>query len=287
MSEDKKNIKTETEMEDKNKDSKDRIAAENIKVNNSSKDDKKLSKSDNLDLADVSEIDSEIQSGITEANDPENTKSDSKVFNQVSIFGKKVGMTRLFLDDGNNSCPVTVVEAGPCFVTQIKTQDSDGYDSVQISYGDIKESKTTNARKGHFAASNVSPMRHLKEFRVKNTADFALGDKISVSSFSEGDYVKVKGRSIGRGFAGHMKRHGFGGGRKSHGKNSVMRKAGSIGAGSDPSRVWKGTRMAGRMGFDNVSIKNLAIVKVDEVKNLLFIRGAVPGSNKGLVFITK
>ena len=219
--------------------------------------------------------------------DAKTPKPDVKIFDQVSIFGKKLGMTRLFIDDGNNSCPVTVVEAGPCYVSQIKTIDSDGYDSIQISYGDIKAYKTNKAKKGHFAGADLDPQRYLKEFRVTNTANFSLGDKISVSSFSEGDYVTVKGKSIGRGFAGHMKRHGFGGGRKSHGKNSVMRKSGSIGAGSDPSRVWKGTRMAGRMGYENVSVKNLKVIRVDEVNNLLFIKGAVPGSNKGLVFITK
>tara|TARA_Y100001980_G_C14547222_1_gene327661 strand:- start:1740 stop:2579 length:840 start_codon:yes stop_codon:yes gene_type:complete len=279
MTEDKKNIKPEIEMDNKNKASSNE-AHSTEKVDKTSSPEKNVPvEKNNTSEKDVVDV---------KSNTPEIDKSnDSKIFNEVSIFGKKIGMTRLFLDDGNNSCPVTVVEAGPCYVTQIKTQESDGYDSVQIAYGDIKDSKTNSARKGHFALSNVSPMRYLREFKVKNIDDFALGDKISVSSFSEGDYVKVKGKSIGRGFAGHMKRHGFGGGRKSHGKNSVMRKAGSIGAGSDPSRVWKGTRMAGRMGFDNVSVKNLAIVKVDEVKNLLFIRGAVPGSNKGLVFITK
>ena len=210
-----------------------------------------------------------------------------KDYSQVSIFGKKIGMSRIFLDEGNHSCPVTVIEAGPCYVTQIKTKDSDGYDSIQISYGKVKENKINKASKGHYSKSKTAPMKFLKEFRVDSVEDFNLGDKILASAFSEGDLVGVSGRSIGRGFAGHMKRHGFGGGRKSHGKNSVMRKAGSIGAGSDPSRVWKGTRMAGRMGFDNVSIKNLSVVRVDASNNLIYLKGSVPGSNKGLVFITK
>ena len=218
---------------------------------------------------------------------PEVPVEEGKRYDQVSIFGKKIGMSRIFLDEGNHSCPVTVVEAGPCYVTQIKTENNEGYDSVQISYGAIKEKKVTKALRGHYSKSGTSPTRFLKEFKVSNIEDFSIGDKISAASFSEGDYVSVVGRSIGRGFAGHMKRHGFGGGRASHGKNSVMRKAGSIGAGSDPSRVWKGTRMAGRMGGDTVSIKNLAIVKIDLSNNLIYLKGSVPGSNKGLVFITK
>ena len=211
----------------------------------------------------------------------------SKDYSQVSIFGKKIGMSRIFLDEGNHDCPVTVIEAGPCYVTQIKTKNNEGYDSIQISYSEAKKNKVNKASSGHYAKSKTPPMRFLKEFKVDDISDFSLGDKISVSAFSEGDLVNVSGRSIGRGFAGHMKRHGFGGGRKSHGKNSVMRKSGSIGAGSDPSRVWKGTRMAGRMGFDNVSIKNLSVVKIDESNNLIYLKGSVPGSNKGLVFITK
>ena len=130
-------------------------------------------------------------------------------------------------------------------------------------------------------------MRHLKEFRINPDDQFSLGEKIEVDVFNEGDYVQITGVSKGRGFAGVMKRHNFGGGRASHGKNSVMRKSGSIGAGSDPSRVWKGTRMAGRMGGDNVSIKNMAIMKVDLSKNLLYLKGSVPGANKGLLFISK
>ena len=217
----------------------------------------------------------------------EESEINSRYYEQVSIFGKKIGMSAIFLDEGNQSCPVTVIEAGPCYVTQIKTKDNEGYDSIQISYGQAKKNKINKASKGHYLKSQTPPMRFLKEFRVDSIEDFSLGDEILVSAFSEGDLVGVSGRSIGRGFAGHMKRHGFSGGRKSHGKNSVMRKAGSIGAGSDPSRVWKGTRMAGRMGFDNVSIKNLAVVRVDASNNLIYLRGSVPGSNKGLVFITK
>ena len=210
-----------------------------------------------------------------------------KDYEQVSIFGKKIGMSRIFLDEGDSDCPVTIIEAGPCYVTQLKTLNADGYNSVQISYGDMKAKKVTNATKGHYKKAGLEPMKFLKEFKVDNIDNFSIGDKITASCFSEGDTVNVKGKSIGRGFAGHMKRHGFGGGRASHGKNSVMRKAGSVGAGSDPSRIWKGTRMAGRMGFDNISIKNLSVVKVDANNNLIYVKGSVPGANKGLVFITK
>ena len=276
---------------------KDKKISDDMKIDDSKKNiaidsnDENLNKnlSEDKDLSKIASIEEDKAKSSDKPSklDAKSPKPNVKIFNQVSIFGKKLGMTRLFIDDGNNSCPVTVVEAGPCYVSQIKTIDSDGYDSIQISYGDIKAYKTNKAKKGHFAVSDLVPQRYLKELRVTNTTNFSLGDKISVTSFSEGDYVTVKGKSIGRGFAGHMKRHGFGGGRKSHGKNSVMRKAGSIGAGSDPSRVWKGTRMAGRMGYANVSVKNLKVIRVDEVNNLLFIKGAVPGANKGLVFITK
>ena len=208
-------------------------------------------------------------------------------YKNISMFGKKIGMTRLFFDKGNENCPVTVIEAGPCFISQIKTLNLDGYNSIQISYGDIKEKNTNKAMKGHYSKAGVKPNRFLKEFRVDDTDEFNLGDEINVNVFKEGDSVKVSGKSIGKGFAGHMKRHGFGGGRRSHGKNSVMRKAGSIGAGSDPSRVWKGTRMAGRMGGDNVSIKNMAVVKIDFSRNLIYLKGSVPGANKGLLFISK
>ena len=181
-----------------------------------------------------------------------------------------------------------MVKAGPCAVTQVKNLKKDGYCAIRIGYSDLKPSKVNKAMTGHFSKSNSTPKKVFKEFRVKSDGNSPeLGDLVDINQFTVGDFVKVTGFSIGKGFAGHMKRHGFSGGRASHGKNSVMRKAGSIGAGSDPSRVWKGTRMAGRMGFDNVSIKNLAVVRIDASNNLIYLRGSVPGSNKGLVFITK
>ena len=215
------------------------------------------------------------------------SEEDPLNYDCVSIFGQKVGMSRLFLDDGDSDCPVTVVSAGPCYVTQLKTIEKEGYNAVQISYKEVKKANVTKPLAGHFKKSGSPVNSMLKEFRVEDLNDFNIGDEINVSAFEVGDKVRVLGKSIGRGFAGHMKRHGFGGGRASHGKNSVMRKGGSIGAGSDPSRVWKGTRMAGRMGGDNVTVKNLSIVKIDKEKNLLYINGSVPGANKGLVFISK
>ena len=240
---------------------------------------------DNLDPKEAAP--EEVEAAPEEVEAAPEEMEHGKDYDQVSIFGKKIGMSRIFLNEGDFDCPVTIIEAGPCYVTQLKTLSVDGYNSVQISYGDMKAKKVTNAIKGHYKKAELEPMKFLKEFKVDNIDNFSIGDKITASCFSEGDVVNVKGKSIGRGFAGHMKRHGFGGGRASHGKNSVMRKAGSVGAGSDPSRIWKGTRMAGRMGFDNISIKNLSVVRVDVDNNLIYVKGSVPGANKGLVFITK
>ncbi len=202
------------------------------------------------------------------------------------IIGKKIGMTRIF-DDSGVDYPVTMVEAGPCVVTQVKTVANDGYASVQLGFDNLKGSKSTKALQGHFKKSNLSVKRHLKECGFDSDVDFNPGDFVDVANFTVGELVAVTGVSKGRGFAGHMKRHGFGGGRRSHGKNSVMRKAGSIGAGSDPSKVWLGTRMAGRMGNDKVTVKNLQVVRVDLENNLLFVSGAIPGANNEIVYITK
>jgi large subunit ribosomal protein L3 len=202
------------------------------------------------------------------------------------LIGKKIGMTRIFNDSGIDY-PVTVVEAGPCIVTQVKTESNDGYSAVQLGFKNLKDAKTNKAQKGHFEKSSVSSKKHLKECRFENDVEYKVGDTVDVTSFELGDNVSVTGTSKGHGFAGHMKRHGFGGGRRSHGKNSVMRKSGSIGAGSDPSKVWLGTRMAGRMGNDKVTVKNLQVVRVDLENNLLFVSGAVPGANNEIIYIAK
>lgn len=202
------------------------------------------------------------------------------------IIGKKVGMTRIFNEEGVDY-PVTIIEAGPCNITQIKTEKSDGYDAIQIGFDEKKENRTDKASKGHFTKAATTPKKELKEYRVGTKHSAKVGDTLTVEMFDIGDIVNVTGVSKGKGFAGHMKRHGFHGGSRTHGKNSVMRKAGSVGASASPARVWPGSRMAGRMGSDRVTMKNLIIVQVDTDKNLLFVKGAVPGANNGIVYITK
>ena len=194
-------------------------------------------------------------------------------------------MTRIFDDIGNN-LPVTIIEAGPCPIVQVKSVDKEGYSSLQLGF--INDKNPTKPLSGHFEKANIdNPTKILKEFRCENLSGDFLGKEVKVNSFDEGDFVSITGLSKGKGFAGHMKRHNFGGGRASHGKNSVMRKAGSVGAGTWPGRVWKGTRMAGRMGGDNVTVNNLKVVKVDFDNNLLFVKGAVPGPSKSIVYIQK
>ena len=202
------------------------------------------------------------------------------------IIGKKIGMTRIF-DEYGMDFPVTVVEAGPCSVTQVKSKSSNGYSSIQIGFLDSGQDKINKSQAGHFAKASVSPKKFLKEFIIDDVEGVDVGAAVTAGNFKVGDFVSVSGISKGKGFAGHMKRHGFGGGRRSHGKNSVMRKAGSIGAGSDPSRVWPGTRMAGRMGGERKTVLNLEVARIELDKNLLFLKGAVPGSKNGIVYISK
>jgi len=206
----------------------------------------------------------------------------------TNIIGKKIGMTQLFSDEGN-VFPATIIEAGPCSVTQIKNIDTDGYKSVQIGYDNvINKNKANKASIGHFNKSKSTPKKVLKEFRVDNDKNLPqLGDVIDVNQFNPGEFITVTGYSIGKGFAGHMKRHGFGGGRASHGKNSVMRKAGSVGAGTSPGRIFPGMKMAGRMGNDKVTTKNLQILDIDYDSNLIFVKGSVPGSKNNYIFLRK
>jgi large subunit ribosomal protein L3 len=199
------------------------------------------------------------------------------------IIGKKVGMTSIF--DGGKQLAVTVIQAGPCVVTQVKTVESDGYNAIQLAFDEKKEKNTTNALKGHFKKANTTPKRKVVEFR-----DFDLqagvGDEVDADLFDAGETVNVVGISKGKGFQGVVKRHGFSGvGMGSHGQHDRMRAPGSVGASSDPSRVVKGLRMAGRMGGDRVKVKNLKIVKVLEEKNLILVKGAVPGHNGSYVLI--
>ena len=202
------------------------------------------------------------------------------------LIGRKVGMTRIF-DELGSDFPVTIIEAGPCSVTQIKSVEKDGISSVQIGFVDKSKRHTKKSEKGHFEKVGVPIKKFVKEFASDKLEEVEPGQEINADIFETGDFVSVTGVSKGKGFAGHMKRHGFSGGRRSHGKNSVMRKAGSVGAGSDPSRIWPGSRMAGRMGNTQVSVINLEVARVEKDNNLIFIKGAVPGARNGIVYLSK
>jgi large subunit ribosomal protein L3 len=205
----------------------------------------------------------------------------------VVLLGKKLGMTSVF-DDAGAQIPCTVVEAGPCTVVQVKTKDNDGYDALQVGYGEVVERKVTKPQLGHFKKANVKPVRRLEEIRLEgNVADKKVGDTIDVTVFSAGDSVSVSGTTKGKGFQGTVKRHGFGGGVRTHGQSDRLRAPGSVGQSSYPSRVFKGIRMAGRMGGKKFTVHNLTVVKVIPESNLVLIKGAVPGSINGLVRITK
>ncbi len=203
------------------------------------------------------------------------------------IIGKKLGMTSIFGNDGE-VIPVTVIEAGPCTVVNIRTTEKDGYQALQLGFGSVREKKVNKPLAGQFKKSNVSPMRVLREFKNFNVNEFKIGDEIKCSIFNEGDIIKVSGKSKGKGFQGVVRRHGFGGiGMTTHGQSDRVRAPGSIGASSYPSRVFKGQRMAGRMGYDNVTVRGLKIVKVDTERNLVFIKGAVPGAINSIVELIK
>ncbi|MDQ6901652.1 MAG: 50S ribosomal protein L3 [Bacteroidota bacterium] len=203
-----------------------------------------------------------------------------------SIIGKKVGMTSIFDTNGRQTA-VTIIEAGPCVVTQKKTVDTDGYNAVQIAFGDKKEKHTILSEKNHFAKASTTAKKFVKEIRDSET-DKNIGDTISVDIFNEGDKVNVVGTTKGKGFQGVVKRHGFHGvGGQSHGQHDRSRAPGSIGGSSYPARVFKGMRMAGRMGNDKVQIKGLKIVKIFPEKNYLLISGSVPGHNGSILIIQK
>ena len=203
-----------------------------------------------------------------------------------ALLGRKVGMTSVF-DESGRQTVVTVIEAGPCHVTQVKTSDTDGYSAVQIGYGDRKAKHTTKAQQGHFEAAGVDFKRHVVEFRDLNL-DVTLGDEITVESFAEGDRVAISGTSKGKGFQGVVKRHNFAGvGDATHGQHNRQRAPGSIGQASDPSRVFKGTKMAGRTGGDRVTVKNVRVVRTFPDNNLILVKGAVPGHKNGIVEIRK
>lgn len=199
------------------------------------------------------------------------------------LLGRKLGMTRVFTEDGR-WINVTLVEAGPCTVIQKKTQDTDGYDAVQVGFGDVKEARLNKPQHGHFKKAGQSLKKILKEFRVTADSGLSVGDEIRSDIFKAGDRVDVSGTSKGKGFAGVIKRHGFAGGPGGHGSH-FHRAPGSIGQSADPSKVYKGKRLPGRMGNNCRTTQNLEIVRVDEEKNLLLVRGPVPGANGGMVVV--
>ena len=200
------------------------------------------------------------------------------------LIGKKIGMTQIF-DEQGNVIPVTVVEAGPCVITQKKTIENDGYEAVQVGFGDVKAQRVNKAMKGHFAKNDVAPKKVLKEFRLENIADVNVGDILKADVFAAGDKVDVIGTSKGHGTAGSIKRWNFSRLRESHGTGPVARHAGSLGACSTPSRVYKGKKLAGHYGVDRTTVQNLTIAKVDVENNLIAVKGAIPGPKGGIVVI--
>ncbi len=204
---------------------------------------------------------------------------------QKGLIGKKIGMTQLF-DDNGNFIPVTVIEAGPCAVVQKKTQETDGYEAVQLGFGDVKPNRVNKPMKGHFAKHDVAPKKVLREFKFADTASMTEGDIVKADVFAAGDKVDVSGTSKGKGYAGAIKRWNFGRLKETHGSGPVARHQGSMGACSDPSRVFKGKKMPGHLGSEKVTVQNLEVVKVDAENNLIAVKGAIPGAKGGYVVIT-
>jgi len=201
-----------------------------------------------------------------------------------AIIGRKAGMTQIF-DDNGKVIPVSVVEAGPCIVVSKKTSDRDGYEAIQLGFEEVKERKLSKPELGHLKKAQASALKHLKEFRLDDTSAFSVGDELKADVFAEGDKVDVTGVSKGKGFAGVIKRHGAGRTPTSHGGGPVHRHAGSMGSGTDPSRIFKGKIGAGQMGAERVTIQNLDVVKVDPELNIIAIRGAIPGPKGGIVYL--
>lgn len=199
------------------------------------------------------------------------------------LLGKKIGMTQIF-DDNGVAIPITVIEAGPCYVTQLRTAEADGYSAVQIGFDEVKPSRITNGEMGHLKRNNLPPLRFLREFRAKDP-QVAEGDKVTVDQFAVGELVDVVGTSKGRGFQGGVKRYNFGGGPKTHGQSDRHRAPGSRGAGTTPGRVFKGSRGPGHMGNERVMVNNLTVAYLDPERNLIGVKGAIPGARGGLVMI--
>lgn len=201
-----------------------------------------------------------------------------------AIIGKKIGMTQIF-DETGKVTPVTVIEAGPCVVVQKKTMETDGYEAIQMGYGDLKPNRVNKPMKGHFAKGDVAPKKHLKEFRMDDCAALNVGDIVKADLFETGDYVDVSGISKGKGFAGVIKRYNNHRLKETHGTGPVARQSGSMGACSTPSRIFKGKKMPGQMGAEKVTVQNLTVVKIDAENNLIAVKGAIPGPKKGIVTI--
>ncbi len=203
---------------------------------------------------------------------------------EKAIIGRKIGMTQVFTDDGRVE-PVTVIEAGPCYVTQIKTTDTDGYNSVQVAFGDIKTKNVNKAQTGAYKKAGVEPKRVMKEFKYDDVSKFSLGQEIKADMFSEGDLVDVSGITKGHGFTGVIKRWNQQRLKMTHGVGPVHREVGSMGANSTPSRVFKGKKMPGHYGSEAVTVQNLKVVRVDADRNLILVKGAIPGPKKSIVTI--
>jgi large subunit ribosomal protein L3 len=204
--------------------------------------------------------------------------------NTQGVLGEKLGMTQVF-DANNRIIPVTVVKAGPCVVTQVRTPEKDGYSAVQIAYGPIDPRKVNKPEGGHYAKAGVSPRRHIVELRTTDATEYELGQEVTVEAFAVGTPIDVTGKTKGKGYAGVMKRHGFHGLKGSHGVERKHRSPGSIGACATPGRVFKGTRMAGRMGGKRFTVQNLTVQSVDTENNLILVRGAVPGPKGALILV--
>lgn len=205
---------------------------------------------------------------------------------EKAILGKKIGMTQLFSETGK-FIPVTVIEAGPCVVTQKKTVETDGYNSLQFGFSELKEKKTNKPMKGHFQKAGVTPMKFLKEFKLDNIDAYNVGDEVKANVFAAGDFIDVTGISKGKGYQGVIKRHGQSRVPMSHGAGPVHREVGSMGACSSPSRVFKGKKLPGQMGNVQVTVQNLEVVKIIEDKNLILVKGAIPGPKGGMVAVTE
>ena len=200
------------------------------------------------------------------------------------IIGKKVGMTQLFNDSGT-VVPVTVIEAGPCYVTQVKTVETDGYNAIQLGFEEVAERKLSKGEKGHLAKTDAPVLRRLREFRFEDATQYSPGDVIKADIFEDGEVVDVIGNAKGRGFAGAVKRHGFAGGPKTHGQSDRHRATGSRGAGTTPGHTFPGAKAPGRMGNQRVTVQNMTIALVDAERNLIAVKGAVPGPKGGLVLV--